>query len=106
MMIQPPISELTRGEFNRYELSLATAKCARLITSEYMRQREAADKANAGIRDADKQIAVMIDQEYRDEKAVRVAINKIHSGEYVIVRHQDNDDVILDDKNVDIKEGF
>ena len=41
-MIYPTIKELTKDEFNRYELALATAKCARLITDEYVQQREAA----------------------------------------------------------------
>jgi hypothetical protein len=29
----------------------------------------------------------MIDREYRDEKAVKIAINKIHRGEYTIVEN-------------------
>ena len=39
-MIYPTIAELTKDEFNRYELALATAKCARMITDEYVKQRE------------------------------------------------------------------
>ena len=35
-MLYPTIGDLTKGKFNRYELALATAKCARLITDEYV----------------------------------------------------------------------
>jgi len=87
-MIHPTIQELTYdGKFNRYELALATAKCARKITNEYMRQREAAEKAMTGNKDTDKPLMNMIDREYRDEKAVKIAIAKMHAGEYTIVEH-------------------
>lgn len=87
-MIHPTIQELTYdGKFNRYELALATAKCARKITNEYMRQREAAEKAMTGNKDTDKPLMNMIDREYRDEKAVKIAITKMHAGEYTIVEH-------------------
>lgn len=83
-MLYPTIQELTKGQFNRYELVVATAKCARIITDEYIRQREAAEKAVAGSKESDKTLANMIDREYRDEKAVKVAITHIHSGDFVI----------------------
>ena len=85
-MLYPTISELTKDEFNRYELALATAKCARLITDEYVRQREAAEKSATGNKEADRNLINMINKEYRDEKAVKNAINRIHSGKYTIVR--------------------
>ena len=44
-MLYPTITELTKDEFNRYELALATAKCARIITDEYVAQRVAAEEA-------------------------------------------------------------
>ncbi len=84
-MLYPTINELTKGKFNRYELALATAKCARLITDEYVKQREMAEKSLTGNKEADKPLINMIDKEYRDEKAVKNAINRIHSGEYIIV---------------------
>ena len=87
-MIFPTIKELTKGgEYNRYEIALATAKCARKITNEYARQRDAAEKAMTGNKDTDKPLMNMIDREYRDEKAVKIAINKMHAGEYTIVEH-------------------
>ena len=85
-MLYPTINELTRDEYNRYELALATAKCARIITDEYVRQREAAEKAATGNKETDRNLINMITKEYRDEKAVKNAITKIHSGEFRIVR--------------------
>ena len=93
-MIYPTISELTKDEFNRYELTIATAKCARLITNEYVKQREEAEKAATGNKDADRNLANMINKEYRDEKAVKNAISKIHSGEYKIVRTEEREEEI------------
>ena len=88
-MLYPTITELTKDEFNRYELALATAKCARIITDEYVQQREAAEKAAAGNKEADKNIIKMINKEYRDEKAVKNAISKINTQQYKIVRKED-----------------
>ncbi len=85
-MLYPTIGELTKGEFNRYELSLATARCARIVTGEYVKQREEAEKAQTGNKDTDKPINTLINKELRDEKAVRTAIKRLHEGEYVIVR--------------------
>ena len=90
-MLYPTINQLTNGNFNRYELVIATAKCARMVTDEYVRQREAAEKAVAGGKESDKAILNMIDKELKDEKAVKIAINRIHVGEYSIVE----DDTIL-----------
>ena len=85
-MLYPTINDLTKDEYNRYELALATAKCARMITDEYIRQREAAEKTATGNKDADRSVMNMINKEYRDEKAVKNAISKIHNGSYKIVR--------------------
>ena len=92
-MLYPTIKELTRDEFNRYELALATAKCARMITDEYVRQREAAEKAATGNKDADRNLINMINKEYRDEKAVKNAITRIHSGEYQIVHKEEDEEL-------------
>ena len=85
-MLYPTINELTKGEFNRYELSLATARCARLVTDEYVKQREDAEKSQTGNKETDKPINTLISKELRDEKAVKTAIRRLHDGEYVIVR--------------------
>ena len=85
-MLYPTINQLTKDEFNRYELSLATARCARLVTDEYVKQREDAEKSQTGNKETDKPINTLISKELRDEKAVKTAIRRIHDGEYVIVR--------------------
>ena len=84
-MIYPTFSELTKDKFNRYQLALATAKCARIVTDEYVAQRENAEKAIAGGKESEKSIINMIDKELKDEKAVKIAINRIHKGEFEIV---------------------
>lgn len=86
-MLYPTINDLTKGKYNRYELALATSKCARLITDEYVKQREVAEKSLTGNKETDKPLIAMIEKEYRDEKAVKNAINRIYNGEYVIVEH-------------------
>ena len=88
-MIYPTINELTKGgEYNRYEIALATAKCARMITNEYTRQRVEAERQMTGNKETNKPLNTMIDKEVRDEKAVKLAIGRIHKGEYTIV-HKD-----------------
>ncbi len=84
-MIYPTIAELTKGEFNRYQLTLATAKCARLITDEYVKQRVAAENALTGSKEGGSTIASMIDPVLANEKAVKNAIDSMHRGEYTIV---------------------
>jgi DNA-directed RNA polymerase subunit K/omega len=85
-MLYPTITELTKDEFNRYELALATAKCARIITDEYVAQRVAAEEAAGGNKETERSLINMINKEYRDEKAVKNAITKINNGQYKIVR--------------------
>ena len=102
-MLYPTINELTKDEYNRYELALATAKCARMITDEYVRQRVAAEKAATGNKESDRNLMNMINKEYRDEKAVKNAINRIHSGEYKIVR-MDEDAMLADAEEAEVEE--
>ena len=85
-MLYPTINDLTKGEYNRYELALATAKCARIVTSEYTRQREAAERSMTGNKETDRPLISMIDAEYRDEKAVKTAVSRLSDGQYKIVR--------------------
>lgn len=98
-MIYPTIAELTKDEFNRYELALATAKCARKLTDEYVKQCEMAERTATGNKDVDRNLMNAINKEYRDEKAVKNAINRIHKGEYVIVRkaEEDTDAAVAED---------
>ena len=84
-MMYPTPDELSKnGKYNRYTLVVATAKCARRITDEYVKQRENAEKMIAN-KETDKSIASMIKKEYRDDKAVDTAINRINEGKFVIV---------------------
>ena len=99
-MLYPTITELTKDEFNRYELALATAKCARIITNEYVKQREAAEKAATGNKETDRNLIKMINKEYRDEKAVKNAISRISSGEYKIVRCEETDEIVEAEETV------
>ena len=90
-MIYPTIEKLTKGEYNRYQLAIATAKCARLITEEYVRQRAAAETVLAGNKDGGS-IAAMIDQDLADKKAVKNAIDSLDAGKYVIVEAAEEDE--------------
>ena len=84
-MIYPSISDLTQGnKFNRYTLVIATAKCARMVTDEYVKQREYAEKMIAN-KETDKSLISMIKREYRDEKALKNAINRLNNGEFKIM---------------------
>lgn len=86
-MLYPTIEELTQGKYNRYELALATANCARLITDEYVRQHDTAEKSATGNKETDRALGAVVDRELRDEKAVKVAINRIYRGDYCIDEH-------------------
>ncbi len=86
-MIYPSVTELLKNnEINRYELVTATSKCARIITDEYVKQREYAEKVALN-KDSEKKsnIASMIRREYRDDKAVKTAINGLYKGEFKIL---------------------
>ena len=84
-MINPSVNELAeKGHLNRYELVIATAKCARKITDEYVAQRDLAERAIQN-KETDKSIAQLVKKEFRDDKAVRTAINRINDGSYEIV---------------------
>ncbi len=84
-MIYPTIEELTKGNYNRYQLAIATAKCARIITDEYVKQRAAAENMLTGSKEGSGSIASLIDQDLADKKAVKNAIDSITAGEYLIV---------------------
>ncbi len=102
-MITPSIAELTQGKFNRYTLVIATAKCAKMITDEYVMQRELAERRIAN-KETDKSIASMIRKEYRDDKAVKTAVIGLYNKDFVIVGLTDgNDDASDADQEVAAK---
>ena len=92
-MLHPTIQELTTQDFNRYEIALAAAKCARKITDEYVTQKEAAEKAMGNSKDADRSVINKLNKEYREEKALKNALNMIKSGEYKLVRVEPSEEV-------------
>ena len=85
-MLHPTIQELTTQDFNRYEIALAAAKCARMITDEYITQKEAAEKAMGTSKEVDRSVINKLNKEYREEKALKNALTMIKSGEYKLVR--------------------
>ena len=89
-MISPSIEELTQNKYNRYTLVIATAKCARAVTDEYVHQRETAERMLAN-KETDKSLASMIRREFRDDKAVKTAIKLINDGYYRIVPNSTSD---------------
>ena len=84
-MIYPTITDLTKDKYNRYQLTIATAKCARIITDEYVRQRTAAENSLTGSKEGGSTIASLSDPTLANEKAVKNAINNIYNGTYTIV---------------------
>ncbi len=84
-MIYPTIDELTHGDFNRYELVIGVAKCARIVTDEYVAMRAKAQKMIDN-RETEKSLASLIDPEYKDQKAVKIAISKLIGGRFEMVR--------------------
>ena len=83
-MIFPSINDLTKDKYDKYTLVIATAKCAREITDEYVIQREYAERKIAN-KETDKSIAALIKKEYRDEKAVKNAVLGLYEGKFRII---------------------
>ena len=81
-MIYPPIPELTENyRHNRYELVIAVAKGAHKVTGENLSKRANAQRKIAEEK-VDKPMLTLIDPEYRDQKAIRIAISRLHEGKY------------------------
>ena len=84
-MIYPTEKQLSKGEFNRYELVIGVAKCARIVTDEYIEMRAKAQKMIDN-HETEKPLAALIDPEYKDQKAVKIAISKLQAGRFKL-RH-------------------
>jgi DNA-directed RNA polymerase subunit K/omega len=80
-MIYPTVEQLTNGEFNRYELVVGVAKCARIVTDEYIDMRTRMQKLIDN-HETEKPLSALIDPEYKDQKAVKIAIAKLESGRF------------------------
>ena len=83
-MIYPTIEQLTKNDFNRYELVVGVAKCARIVTDEYVEMKNKAQKMIDN-RETEKPLAALIDAEYKDQKAVKIAISKLTNGRFKMV---------------------
>ena len=88
-MIYPTIDQLTNGELNRYELVVGVAKCARIVTDEYIEMRNKAQKAIDN-HETDKPLSALIDPDYKDKKAVKIAIGQLLDGRFKLISHKDN----------------
>ena len=88
-MIYPTIEQLTKGEFDRYELVVGVAKCARIVTDEYVEMRAKAQKMIDN-HETDKPLSALIDPDYKDKKAVKIAIADLESGRFRMVHPKEN----------------
>lgn len=87
-MIYPTVEQLTGGSLNRYELVVGVAKCARIVTDEYIEMRAKAQKMIDN-HETEKPLAALIDPEYKDQKAVKIAIANLESGRFKLARAKD-----------------
>ena len=84
-MIYPTIKQLTNDEFNRYELVIGVAKCARIVTDEYIEMKTKMQKLIDN-HETEKPLSALLDPEYKDQKAVKIAISKIIDGRFELRR--------------------
>ncbi len=83
-MVEPALSKIMKKEkVNRYALSIATAKVARIITEEYVQERDYIEKNN--LKMTDKAAQNIVNAKYRDEKAVQNAVEELYNDEFTIV---------------------
>ena len=89
-MLYPSIQELLTAtakdgeeKLNKYSIVMATAKCARIITNEYIEQRHVAEKKVAS-KETEKDIGALINKDYRDEKAVKNALREMKDGMFEV----------------------
>ena len=80
-MLYPSIQELLKAtekdgkeRLNKYSITMATAKCARVITNEYAEQSYNANKKNGA----------EVKKEYKDEKSVKNALSEMKAGDFEI----------------------
>ena len=87
-MIYPTIDDLSGGKFNRYEVVVGVANGARIVTDKYVEMRAEAQKMIEN-HETDKSLAALIDPEYKDQKAVKIAITKLADGRFKMVRPEE-----------------
>lgn len=83
-MLYPSIQELLqitskdgKEKLNKYSITMATAKCARIITNEYQEQCHNQEKRFSNEKD-------VVKKEYRDEKAVKNALRGMKEGQFEV----------------------
>ncbi len=87
-MIYPTADTLSKGKLNRYELVVGVAKCARIVTDEYVTMRNKAQHMIDN-RETEKTLSALIPTEYKDEKAVKLAIAKLMDGRFELQKPED-----------------
>lgn len=88
MPISPTIQELTKGEFNCYELVVAVAKGTRMVTDEENKHRECLRHYADETLNTEVKRNLFID----DEKPMATVIKRMMSGEYKIVRRENENE--------------
>jgi hypothetical protein len=88
-MIHPTVEELsakkgggTTAAADRYAITIATAKCARIVTEEYSRARNDIE-GRISRKETDKPIAQLMKKDICEEKAICVAIKRLQAGQFV-----------------------
>lgn len=99
-MLYPSIQELLKAtekdgkeRLNKYSITMATAKCARVITNEYAEQSYNVSKKNG--KDTE------VKKEYKDEKSVKNALREMKAGDFEIYLPGDEgyEDSMIEIKN-------
>lgn len=98
MLNRPSVEEIAKNrDLNRYEVVVAVAKGARLATEEYIEVREAAERSISN-HETDKSLQALLGPEYKDQKPVKVAINRLISGDYTIEKLSDAKETEAEDE--------
>ena len=79
--MHPTIQELTKGEFNRFQLVIAASKGARQITDEYEKQKAIERVVADGICPPSRTNNCVT-----SERALSESIRRIYTGEYKIIQ--------------------
>lgn len=90
-MLYPSIQEILKAtakkdgeeKLNKYSVTMATAKCARVITNEYNEQLYNAEKKIAG-KETEKELLALVNKDYRDEKSVKNALKELKEGKFEV----------------------
>ena len=74
-------------KYNRYSLVVASAKCARIITDEYVLQREHAEKLAASNKDTEKKNPYF-------QQIPKTAISGLYKGDFKIIGENGEDEFL------------